>query len=365
MYIDAYQHRAGMNCETTCMRNVLAVSGVEFAEEVLLGLDGGFGFGYFERRDNGPDIVIGRQQIFSGQAMRLLGVRVRSSQAGGSAILLDHLKHGRPVIARVDLSELPYWNNHGGAPFGGYFVNVVGYEAGQFTVSDAGFEQLQTISEEALSKARSSKRSPPINPENWCHVVDSVCGKADLAKVGYFAVDNCVREVLKPSINNLGMPGLKQFAAGVRNWSHTKTGTVTMQLWSDGANHAVPALFCQLVSLGRAIEVFGTGGGLFRPMWSRFLRIFGDLVGDERLLEAANTMGASAELWTTLGRNLLQVGPDTSQAALQAQLDQVIDTVECIQQLERKVMDGLRSVGPRTALKAASAAPSTSHAHFA
>jgi Domain of unknown function (DUF4872)/Butirosin biosynthesis protein H, N-terminal len=363
MYIDAYQHRTGINCETTCVRNVLDMFGVEFAEEVLLGLDGGFGFGYFERRDNGPDIVIGRQQIFSGQAMRLLGVRVRSFQAGGSAILHEQLKHERPVIARVDLSELPYWNNHGGAPFGGYFVNVVGHDGNGFTISDAGFEALQTIGEEALNKARTSKRSPPINPDGWCHVVESVCARPDLARVGYFAVENCVRDVLKPSIGNLGVPGLKQFAAGVRNWSRTKTGTVTMQLWSDGADHAVPALVCQLLSLGRAIEVFGTGGGLFRPMWSRFLQIFGDLVGDERLLDASRTMAASGELWTTLGRRLLEVGPDTSQAVLDEHLAALIDTVDRIQQLERKTMDGLRSIRPQPARP--SVAASAPSAHFA
>ncbi|NHZ92755.1 DUF4872 domain-containing protein [Massilia sp. CCM 8733] len=346
MHIHSYQHRAGLNCETTCMRNVLAVHGVEFSEEVLLGLDGGFGFGYFERRDNGPDIVIGRQQIFSGQALRLLGVRARSFQGSGAAILLDQMKLERPVIARVDLSELPYWNSHGGAPFGGYFINLVGHADGQFTVSDSGFSQLQTISEDALNRARTSKRSPPINPERWCHVIESVCGTPDLGRVGYFAVENCVRDVLKPSIGNLGLPGLKQFAAGVRNWSRTKTGTVKMQLWTDGGVHDVSALACQLQSLGRAIEVFGTGGGLFRPMWSRFLHTFGDLVGDERLLDAAQAMSSSAHLWTMLGRNLLEVGPDSGQATLEQQLEALIDAIDRIYQLERKAMDGLRSIRP-------------------
>ncbi|MET8013005.1 hypothetical protein ABZU86_19375 [Streptomyces sp. NPDC005271] len=56
-----YLHRRGIHCETACQCAILAAGGYEVDEEVVFGLDGGFGFSFFPANGNAPDIAVGEQ----------------------------------------------------------------------------------------------------------------------------------------------------------------------------------------------------------------------------------------------------------------------------------------------------------------
>ena len=66
-----------------------------------------------------------------------------------------------------------------------------------------------------------------------------------------------------------------------------------------------PTIMSGLVNAFVYIEVGGTGGGAFRPMYARFLTEAHDLTGESRLLEASQLYERSAQALSALGVTLL------------------------------------------------------------
>lgn len=337
-----YVHRQGMHCESACQRNIVSAHGLSVDEDVLFGLDGGFGFRYFASAGSEPDIVLGKQSILPLQAARLMGVEVTAHAPRSAAGLARLLGQAPAVLTRVDLGLLPYWGLDGRSAFGGYFVNTVGYDeaAGEVTLSDPAFAEPVTVSSGELAAARSSRLSPPVNPEYRCYVFGAPRRGLLLEKVGPVAVRNLCREVLRPNLRNTGIPGMKQLASAAARWDIDKQGPAT-DIDLDGNVVEMDACSHQLRYLGRQIETFGTGGGLFRPMLSRFLGKVAEATAEERYAEAAADFGESGNIWRALGQALLSGGGELDARARKERIDHVVESVRAVSRLENR---SLRSV---------------------
>ncbi|MCP3098085.1 BtrH N-terminal domain-containing protein [Myxococcus sp. K15C18031901] len=341
--LERYRHQQGLHCESACQRNILSALGTEVDESVLFGLDGAFGLSYFASPLDEPDIVVGKQTLFPLQAARLMGIQVDQHKDAGAAPLISLLEKRQVVVARLDIGQLDYWKLQGKVSFGGYFVNIVGYDpgAGSFQVSDPAFAEPQWVDAEQLVRARSSRLSPPINPENRCYVVNAPKGAPKLDKVGPVAVRNICREVLRPDLRNFGLPGIKMLQDAARKWPATKVGDV-VDVDLRGKQVECDALTRQLVYLGRQIELFGTGGGLFRPMLSRFLTAVGEATGRDVYAGAARTLAESGEVWSALGQQLMSLGAEGRRARAEALVEPLVESLQKVSQLEKRAFESLK-----------------------
>ena len=339
-----YAHRRGIHCESACQRAVLAAGGYDVDEEIVFGLDGGFGFSFFPANGNTPDLVVGKQAIMPLRAARLMGVEVATHTPKSGDGLAKLLASAPAVMTRVDLGLLPYWGLEGRTSFGGYFVNVVRpLGADAFEVSDPAFDEPVTVSTAELQAARSSRNSPPLNPDWKVYVFGAPRRTPQLDRVGPVAVRTLCREILKPGSRNLGIPGMKLLATTAASWPQSKHGEVEDV---DLAGHVVrtDALARQLLHLGRQIESFGTGGGLFRPMIGRYLTRVADSTGDTRYADAAGQFLDSGRLWSNLGSALLAAGADTARDDLKTLVDAVADTARSAMDVEKRALTALTTL---------------------
>ncbi|MFG2792199.1 DUF4872 domain-containing protein [Streptomyces sp. NPDC048419] len=340
-----YVHQRGIHCETACQCALLAAAGHTVDEEVVFGLDAGFGFSFFPANGNAPDVAVGKQAIMPLRAARLMGVDVTLHTPKSAAGLAKLLESAPAVMARVDLGRLPYWGLGGRSSFGGYFVNVIrplGTDA--FEVSDPAFDDPVPVTATELQAARSSRNSPPLNPDWKVYVFGAPRRTPRLNLVGPVAVRNLCREILKPGSRNLGIPGLKLLATTAPSWPQSKHGEVE-DVDLAGQVVRTDALNRQLLHLGRQIESFGTGGGLFRPMLGRYLTQMADSTGDARYADAAEQFHDSGWLWSTLASALLAAGATaTARDDLKTLVDAVADTARSAMDIEKRALTALTTL---------------------
>ena len=339
----SYVHRIGVHSETACQRNLLAAGGEDIAEDVIFGLDGAFGFSYFPARGNAADIVVGKQGVMPLRAVRLLGVEVAAhapKSPAGLAMLLDAAP---AVMTRVDLGLLPHWDLEGRTSFGGYFVNVIGADGDLVEVSDPAFAEPVTMAADELQAARSSKGSPPLNPDWRSYVFGPIRHSPRLDVVGPVAVRALCREVRRPGSRNLGIPAMKALSAAATTWTSTKQGEVE-DVDLSGTVVTVSALARQLLHVGRQIETFGTGGGLFRPIIARFLTTVGEATGSSQYAPASELFTESAEQWSRLGSRLLAESATAGPAELDELAQLTATSVRVAADLEGRALATLTSV---------------------
>ncbi|MFF2699613.1 DUF4872 domain-containing protein [Streptomyces cyaneofuscatus] len=344
---NSYVHRAGIHSESACQRNVLAALGHDIDEHVVFGLDGGFGFSYFPTRGNTPDIIVGKQVVMPLRAARLLGVAVHAHTPRSAAGLAEILGTVPAATTRVDIGLLPYWGLAGRASFGGYFVNVVRATGqGEFEVSDPARDSTVLVRADDLTAARGSRNSPPLNP-NWrVYTFGSPRNSPRLDLVAPVAVRTLSREVLKPGSRSLGIPAMKVLTATAPSWATTKRGEVE-DVDLQGNVITTTALARQLLHLGRQIESFGTGGGMFRPMIARFLTTLFEHCDNPGYAEAADLFEQSAEHWTGLGKALLARSACADDSELAGLVDAVVTSVRASMELEKRALAGLTAIQGR------------------
>ena len=114
----------------------------------------------------------------------------------------------------------------------------------------------------------------------------------------------------------MGVAGIRTAATRVRQWP---------EQFDESALRA--ALFNVYVYT----EIGGTGGGLFRYMYSRFLKEVAVLTDDPRLSEAGQAVHDCAEQWRALAQPLAQAFEIRAAAEL---IPNLIDQLEQVAHLE-------------------------------
>ena len=86
----------------------------------------------------------------------------------------------------------------------------------------------------------------------------------------------------------------------------------------------------------------GTGGGIFRYMFSRFLREAADVTGDARLNESADEFQHIGDRWEALGEWFLQASKAPDPSAL---LGECVAPLNALAELEEAAWERLRLAG--------------------
>lgn len=311
--VPGYRHVPGHHCGSTALRNLLAFHGCEVSEEMAFGLGAGACFFYVPLDGQSPSrFTNGRTARLEQNFLELTGapLRLRTERDAEHAwtMAAEDVDSGRPALLLTDLYYLDHYGNS--AHFPGHAVVLAGYDEHDALLSDTSFEQLQRTSIEHLGEARYSKHPAfPLSGE----LIDLDPGAAPedltperLRLAAPAAIERAAREMLKPALGEYqGIPALERLAAEVGHWPD-----------------AVPdAEWCARF-LFQVIERRGTGGGNFRPMYSRFLAEAGR---EESALAAE-----AGRLWTSLAGAARAVSEDeeidpSRWAALTAEAERVLE----------------------------------------
>ena len=283
--INKFIHRIGHHCESSSMRDLFEFHGFPMSEAMAFGLDATMGFGFFDTTNNMsfipesdiPFFLGGKQGTIepNSLACRLLGITLRKQSFssankawGESKKMVDQ---NNPLILKVDLGYLPYFEDEGDIHFGGHAITLAGYdeEKGIAFIGDSEFEGFQEVPIEKLKEARNSAYGPKfMHPSNaQFSMIRRPDGKHPPFAAGVkVAIKKVVDNMLRPSVNNNGVQGLKQFAASIPQWDKKLQGIAKDPL---GKPISRARLMFELIH--GYIETWGTGGSSFRNLYKQFL----------------------------------------------------------------------------------------------
>ncbi len=241
--VKGFTHKVGYHCESSAMRDLFEFYGYSITEAMAFGLDATMGFGFFDSTNTMPFIPESEVPFFLGGkqgtiepnslACRLLGIILRkqsfSSADKAWAESKKLINQDVPLILQIDLGYLPYFEEEENIHFGGHAITLAGYdeEKGISLIGDSEFEGFQEVSIEQLKKGRSYEHGPKfMRPNNTQYSMKRrQDGKHPPLSAGAkLAIQKVVNNMLRPSMNNIGIQGLKLFAQSIPRWKEKLFG---------------------------------------------------------------------------------------------------------------------------------------------
>lgn len=283
--VPGYVHTPGHHCGSTALRNLLAFHGIEISEEMAFGLGAGACFYYLTMPDASPS------RWFNGRTARLeesfrdltgAALRMRTFAEGDAEAweaARAEVDAGNPALLLTDIYHLDHYGSS--AHFPGHAVVLAGYDDEVAHLSDTAFEDLQTTRLDHLAKARHSGH-PAYPMEGHMFTVAEAVNREQLVAAAPRAIAHAAKEMLEPVWGEFaGLSALARLAAEAGSWPEQADD------WQWCARFAY-----------QVIERRGTGGGAFRPMYSRFLEEVGR--------PEAPLAAAAGERWTELAEAFKQ-----------------------------------------------------------
>jgi hypothetical protein len=281
------------HCVTGSMRHVYEFHKYPISEDLLLGLGAGVGFVYWHMKGTAPFFGgranVGRpgEEGLEKTTGKRTGVRIEPhrtvSARKAEAAVLDLLEAGEPVMVQLDMGFLPYFDFPKEYHFGGHVVVLAGYdpETRQVLVADRDGE-LHPVSLETLARARGSDFKP-FPPRNTWYTFDFSRRRPPTEREVRQAIREVTAGMLRPPIANLGVRGIRTAAERILKWP-----TIMSE---DDLRYACFNVFVFIDAKG------GSGGGIFRYMYGRFLKEAATIVDDERLSNVGEEIHAIADQW--------------------------------------------------------------------
>ena len=295
------------HCVTGSMRHIYEFHRCAISEDLLLGLGAGVGFVYWHMKGTTPflggRVNVGRpgEEGLEKTAGKRTGVRVERFQTESTRkaekVVLELLSAGEPVMVQVDMGFLPYFHFSKKYHFGGHVVVVAGCdpEVQKVLVADRD-GKLHPVSVKELTRARSSKFKP-FPPRNTWYNFDFKDKRPPKPEELRQAIREVVTGMLRPPIANLGVKGIRTAAARVRLWPKLMD--------KEQLHYTCFNTFIFIDATG------GTGGGLFRYMYARFLNEAEGILGDARLADISEQVRRIGDLW----QNAAQVFKEAAAAS--------------------------------------------------
>ena len=250
-----------------------------------------------------------------------------SSRSRAEKALRELLEAGEPVMVNVDMGLLPYLDLPDDYHFGGHVIVVAGVDAEQAIVTVADRDaDLHTVALDQLATARGSTFKP-FPPYNMWYTFDFGGKRPPTAADVRPAIGEACTTMLDGPIANIGVRGIRKAAAQVPRWANTMSDEELR--WACFNN------FIFIDATG------GTGGGIFRYMYARFLREAAELTGDETIGRASQELPGVGDRWQEVAQLFHQAGdpgaaeeakeePEPALAEIAGRLETLADQEEAI-----------------------------------
>ena len=285
------------HCVTGSMLQIFRFHNIDISEDMLLGLGSGVGLTYWHQKGIDPFIGgranVGRpgEEGLEKTTCLRLGVILdsfyTSSARKAEKSLLEFLEGGLPVMLQVDMGYLPYFDFGGEEYHFGYHVIVIaGYDPDSHQVlvadRDLGFH---TITWDDLANARGSTYKP-FPPRNRWYEYNFNGYHPPTADDVRTSIKDVVTGMLEPPISNFGVKGIRKAAKRILKWPQV--------LDPESLRRTCFNTFVFIDAMG------GTGGGIFRYMYGRFLKEAADILGDSRLQEIGDQFKSIGDRWQSV-----------------------------------------------------------------
>jgi hypothetical protein len=291
----------GYHCQTNALAKIFNYHSHPLSEDMILGLGAGMGFIYWKMKiGSGTYVFIGgrgNNKAFFIDIGKRTGVAIdvvsTSSAKKAEASLLEKMAQKEPVMLFGDMGFLPWFEFPQEYHFGGHTFVICGYD-GKGTVLASDMEPQASglkkgfyfpISMDQLRKARGSAYKP-FPPKNAYLEFDFSRFHAPKTEDIYSAIKQTIEVLLNPPIKNLGIKGIRHTAKEILKWPN---------IFNDHD------LRMNLFSLYIFFEIGGTGGGCFRPMYSRFLKESAGITKNSMLAASAEKIQRSGAIFTDIG----------------------------------------------------------------
>ena len=298
----------GYHCWSNSLAKIYHHYGLPLAEEMIFGLGEGINFMYWEQKGAPP--FIGGRGNMKGFAQDIgvrtgVGVNEQSTSSArkAQAALLQQMEKEEPLMVRVDMGFLPYFDFGEDYHFGSHTIVICGYDGGdRVLISDMepqaaglkeGFYAPMTLVE--IGEARGSSFKP-FPPKNTYFEFDFASAHAPSVQEILAAVRSNSVAMLNPPISNFGIKGIRRAAKEISRWPD---------------RYEENELRSNLFMFYIMSEIGGTGGGMFRPMYGRFLEEAAPITNKDVLAQAAGPIVQSGERISQAARlfeNILEGG---------------------------------------------------------
>jgi hypothetical protein len=290
----------GYHCQTNSLAKIFNYYNHPLSEDMILGLGAGMGFVYWKMKmGSGTYIFVGGRgntKDFFNDIGKRTGVTIdvvsTSSAKKAEVSLLEKLAKKEPVMLFGDMWFLPWFEFPKEYHFGGHTFVICGYD-GKSTVLASDMEPKASglkkgfyfpLTLDKLRKARGSTYKP-FPPRNAYLEFDFSKFHAPKTADIYSAIRQTIEAQLNPPIKNLGCKGMRHTAKEIRKWP---------DIFNDAD------LRMNLFSLYIFIEIGGTGGGCFRPMYARFLKESADITKNSMLAASAEKIQKAGKMFTDI-----------------------------------------------------------------
>ncbi len=287
----------GYHCQTNSFAKIFHFYNFPLSEEMLLGIGSGLGFIYWHQKGTIP-FMGGRDnnKNFHRDIGERTGVAIEkrstSSTAKAEKSLIEMLNNQEPVMMFVDMGFLPCFDFGEDYHFGGHTHVVGGFNGrDRVLVSEMDPEGTELkkgffyeMSLEQLARARGSKFKP-FPPDNAYFVFDFTKFRSPTKEDLFTAIAQTVKTVLSPPISNLGIKGIRKAGTMIMKWE---------KQFPD--NDFRMSLF----NIYLFVTVAGTGGGLFRYMYGRFLKEVSGIVSEREFDRIGDDIIQCGRLWTDI-----------------------------------------------------------------
>lgn len=298
--VPGFIHVPGVHCGSTAFTDAARFIGLDWSEDLVFGLAGGIAFYLFEVDVQSPSKLFhGRTGSFDDNFVQStkLDLAVRGTQDFDEAFtdIRALIDGGEPVLLKTDLRFLPYYQS--AAEFNGHKVVLAGYDPARQEVllADTHFRRVMPLSYADLERTMTSAGAPLF----WKECRYGPLRRSDDERPLTEAVPDALRRASALMLDEPsgfgGLEALARMADGIGAWRHQKDAT-----WIARFGYQV-------------IEKRGSGGGLFRRMYARFLdeaRAHADIPSD-----LSNQMRALADMWTALAQILKRAATQGGEAA--------------------------------------------------
>ena len=286
------------HCVTGSLRHIYEYHGFAISEDLLLGLGRGLGFVYFHIGEMDPfyggraNVARPGEEGLEVTAGRRTGVVVEAHTTGSARkaqeALRALLEAAEPVVIYLDMGFLPYFDLPEGYHFGAHVVAVAGYDAGTGRVLLADRDaKLHPVDWEVVERARGStfKPFPPLH--KW-FTFDLTGARPPTSEEVREAIAEVCRSMLEPPIANLGVKGIRKAQAETLKWPKVLAPEALRRTCAN------VAMFID--------HRGGTGGGIFRFMYARFLGEAAAVTCEPRLAAVAPDLTAIGDRWEEVAK---------------------------------------------------------------
>jgi hypothetical protein len=290
------------HCVTGSMLHIYDFHHHDISEEMLLGIGSGLSFIYWHMKGMAPMFGgrgnVGRpgEEGLEITAGRRTGVHIEkhytSSSKKAEISLLEFLENKQPVMLNVDMGFLPYFDLPEAYHFGGHTIVVCGYNPDNKDVLIADRDKdLHIVPWEDLGKARNSKFKP-FPPQNMWFTFNFSQKRQPQTEDIREAIQDVCMYMLEGPISNIGIRGIRKAAQQVPQWPKTMDAEALRWACFNG--------FIFIDAEG------GTGGGLFRYMYSRFLEESAKILDNPKLVEIGKALKVVGDKWQEVADLFLQ-----------------------------------------------------------